>query len=353
MVCPGCGNENRPELKFCTNCGAGLGSDCPSCGQTSQPGERFCGQCGGSLTAPPEPTSAPPTPTATLDQPTSFAGGRYQVKKFLGEGGKKRVYLAHDGDLNRDVALAVIKTEGLDEVSRTRITREAQDMGRLGDHPHILHIHDIGDEDGQPYLVLPVMQSDVEDLVEEAADHRLPLEQAVDIAIQVCRGLEHAHSHGVVHRDLKPGNVSLTAQGTVKICDFGLASATDRSRLTQEGMMVGTVAYMPPEQAMGREVTPQADLYSLGAMLYEMATGRPPFVGDDSVAIIGQHLNTPPVAPTWHNPDVPAGLEALICYRGRPGPGGRRRRGASRGAHTRGRNTVRPRPDVPQGLRRP
>ena len=96
------------------------------------------------------------------------------------------------------------------------------------------------------------------------------------------------------------------------IGDFGLAVAVDRSRLTQAGMMVGTVSYMPPEQAMGGEVTPQSDLYSLGAMLYEMVCGRPPFVGDESVAIIGQHLNTPPVAPTWHRPDCPPGLEALI-----------------------------------------
>ena len=185
-------------------------------------------------------------------------------------------------------------------------------MGRLGDHPHIQPIHDFGDEDGQPYMVQPFMPGDVEGLIQEADDNRLPLEQAINIAVQVCRGLEHAHSNGIVHRDLKPGNVMLTADGTVKIGDFGLASATDRSRLTQEGMMVGTVAYMPPEQAMGGDVTPEADLYSLGAMLYEMVTGRPPFVGDDSVAIIGQHLNTPPMAPTWHNSEVPAGLEVLI-----------------------------------------
>ena len=104
----------------------------------------------------------------------------------------------------------------------------------------------------------------------------------------------------------------LTSDGTAKIGDFGLAVATDRSRLTQEGMMVGTVSYMPPEQAMGGDVTPRSDLYSLGAMLYEMVTGRPPFVGDDSVAIIGQHINTPPVAPTWHNQSCPRPLEALI-----------------------------------------
>src|SRR5204862_910826 len=104
----------------------------------------------------------------------------------------------------------------------------------------------------------------------------------------------------------------LTADGTAKLGDFGLAVALDRSRLTQAGMMVGTVSYMPPEQATGAEVTPRSDLYSLGCMLYELVCGRPPFVGDESVAIIGQHLNTPPVAPTWHRPDCPAGLEALI-----------------------------------------
>ncbi|MCH7626126.1 MAG: serine/threonine protein kinase, partial [Chloroflexi bacterium] len=121
--------------------------------------------------------------------------------------------------------------------------------------------------------------------------------RAISIAVETCRGLDFAHSKGIVHRDLKPGNVWLTSSGMAKIGDFGLAVAIDRSRLAQAGMMVGTVSYMPPEQAMGGETTPKADLYSLGAMLYEMVTGHPPFLGDDSVAIIGQHINTPPVAP--------------------------------------------------------
>jgi hypothetical protein len=245
--------------------------------------------------------------------PTSFANGRYQVRSFLGEGGKKKVYLAHDTTLDRDVAFALIKTEGLDDIGRDRVAREAQAMGRLGAHPHIVSVYDLGDEDGQPYMVTELMGGgDVEGLIEKAPDHRLDLSRTLEIGAQVCEGLEFAHGQKIVHRDLKPGNVWLTADGVAKVGDFGLAVAIDKTRLTQAGMMVGTVNYMPPEQATGGEVTPRSDLYSLGAMLYEMVTDRPPFVGDEAVAIIGQHLNTPPVAPSWHNRDCPPGLESLI-----------------------------------------
>jgi len=225
--------------------------------------------------------------------PTSFGGGRYVVKRFLGEGGKKKVYLAHDTKLDRDIAFALIKTEGLDAAGRTRITHEAMAMGRLGGHPHIVTVLDIGDEGDQPYLVAELMGGgDVEGLIENAESHRLSLERTLRIAEEVCRALEHAHANNIVHRDLKPGNVWLTADGTVKLGDFGLAIALDRSRMTLAGTMVGTVAYMPPEQAMGGNPDSRADLYSLGAMLYEMMTGRPPFLGDDTVSVIGQHLNT-------------------------------------------------------------
>jgi len=290
---------------------------------------------------------SPALPAAAVPPlvPSSFASGRYAVKRFLGEGGKKKVYLAHDTLLDRDVAFALIKTEGLDDIGRDRITREAQAMGRLGTHPHIVSVFDLGTEhplplgegggEGTPYIVTELMGGgDVEELIKKAPEHRPPLERTLEVGIEVCRGLEFAHSHGIVHRDLKPGNVWLTkatgnwqpatgagtaagsplpaAAPVAKLGDFGLAVALDRSRLTQAGMMVGTVSYMPPEQALGGEVTPRSDLYSLGAMLYEMVTGRPPFVGDESVAIITQHLNTAPVSPTWHNPETPPALEALI-----------------------------------------
>ena len=186
-------------------------------------------------------------------------------------------------------------------------------MGRLGDHPNIVTIFDFGDSEGQPYMVAPLLPGgDIEGLIKKAPDHKLPIERSIEIARSVCRGLEFAHAKGIIHRDIKPGNVWMSADGTVKVGDFGLAVAIDMSRLTGAGMMVGTVSYMPPEQAMGGNVTTKADLYSLGAMLYEMVTGRPPFVGDESVAIIGQHINTPPVSPTWHRADLPPSLETLI-----------------------------------------
>jgi serine/threonine protein kinase/tetratricopeptide (TPR) repeat protein/ribosomal protein L40E len=309
MKCPKCQAENPGGSEFCGKCGQSLRAQpaCPRCGHQNPKDNEFCNKCGHRLLKE-TPSIAPSSP-----EPTSFVNGRYPVKKFLGEGGKKKVYLVHDTLLDRDVAFALIKTEKLDDATRARVSREARAMGRLGDHPNIVAIYDMGEHEGQPYIVIPVMPGgDVESLIEQAPEHRLPLEKAIDITKAVCRGLEFAHSKGVIHRDIKPGNIWLGADGTAKIGDFGLALAVDLSRLTQTGMMVGTVTYMPPEQAMGGKVTAKVDLYSLGAMLYEMVTGRPPFVGDDSIAIIGQHINTPPVSPTWHRADLPPALETLI-----------------------------------------
>jgi tetratricopeptide (TPR) repeat protein/archaellum biogenesis ATPase FlaH len=313
MKCPHCQAENREGRKFCSSCGKPLQVTCPSCGAINEPGESYCGECGHALTQAFTKEQISASPSATTAVPASFANGRYQVKKFLGEGGKKKVYLAHDTELDRDVAFALIKTEKLDESARTRIKREAQAMGKLGDHPNIVSIFDIGDQEGQPFIVIPFMAGgDVEGLIKKAPDHKLPVDKSIEITKSVCKGLEFAHAKGIIHRDIKPGNIWLNAEGNAQIGDFGLAVAIDMSRLTQAGMMVGTVSYMPPEQAMGGKVTAKADLYSLGAMLYEMVTGRPPFIGDDSVAIIGQHINTPPVSPTWHRADLPPSLETLI-----------------------------------------
>ncbi|MDP9180990.1 MAG: protein kinase, partial [Chloroflexota bacterium] len=312
MTCSRCGQENREGRRFCAQCGGSLASACPSCGAANEPDERFCGDCGKPLST--GTTAAPAaTPVPSPALPASFADGRYAVKGFLGEGGRKKVYLAHDSKLDRDVAVAVIKTEGLDEAGLSRVKREAQAMGKLGDHPNIVTIHDIGDDGGQPYIVSQYMGGgDLDGMLNRTPDRRLPISRAIQIAQQVQQGLAHAHERGIIHRDLKPGNIWLTQDGTAKIGDFGLAVSLDRSRLTMEGMMVGTVAYMPPEQALGRQPDARSDLYSLGCVTYEMVTGRAPFLGDDPVAIISQHINTAPVAPSWHNPQVPRSLESLI-----------------------------------------
>jgi eukaryotic-like serine/threonine-protein kinase len=282
---------------------------CPACNSAYEAGQRFCANCGKPLTDGSAAATPPPSPVL----PVSFDGGRYVVRGFLGEGGRKRVYLAHDEKLDRDVAVALIKTEGLDEAGLARVQREAQAMGRLGDHPNVVTIHDIGEDNGQPFIVSQYMAGgDLAFALNQRPDHRYPVEVAVRVGEQVCAGLEHAHARGIVHRDLKPGNIWFDSAAVAKIGDFGLAVALDRSRLTMAGMMVGTASYMPPEQAMGGQTTPASDLYALGCVLYEMITGRPPFVGDDTVAVISQHVNTAPVSPTWHAPDCPPGLEALI-----------------------------------------
>ncbi|HEY0633310.1 MAG TPA: protein kinase [Thermoleophilaceae bacterium] len=289
---------------------------CPTCGHDNPAESNFCGQCGAKL---PRDTAAPvagarsgadsPPPEA----PKELSGGRYLISRYLGEGGRKRVYLAHDTLLDRDVAVGIVKTSGLDEEARERVIREAQSMARLGDHPHVVTVHDIGEEDGDPYIVSQFMAGgSLDELLDQASDRRLDLETTLSIADGITQALEYAHERGVVHRDLKPANVFLTENGVAKLGDFGLAFSMDRRRLTQTGVIVGTASYMAPEQALGQHPDAMSDLYSLGALLYEMVTGRPPFVGDDIVSVISQHQRAEPVKPSWHAVDVPPELEELI-----------------------------------------
>jgi tetratricopeptide (TPR) repeat protein len=245
--------------------------------------------------------------------PPTFAGGRYQVKQLLGEGGQKHVVLAHDARLDRDVVISLLKPGGGDLNSNDRLLREGRALGRLGDHPNIVTVYDIGDEAGRPYIVCQYVQGgSVAELLNHSEGRRLPLVQAMQIALQVCHALAHAHRAGIVHRDLKPSNIWLTQEGTVKLGDFGLALRMFSSEISVRGMLVGTAAYISPEQGEGRPAGPASDLYALGIVLYEMLTGRPPFRGDNLVGIIWQHVNTAPVAPSWHNPEVPAQVESLI-----------------------------------------
>jgi serine/threonine protein kinase len=256
--------ENADETTSCGPSGHTLTAGAPylTCNGSKPSGLRRTRGYGVRLQATPAPTSAPPPAAAAI--PTSFAAGRYQVRRCLGEGSKERVYLAHDTRLDRDVAIALIKTTSLDEPDPACLWREAQVIGRLGAHPHIVTVYDIGEEDGQPYFVSEYMEGgSLHDLLERAAHHRLPLAQALSIADHLCQALAHAHQCGIIHGDLRPNHVWLTQDGTAKLGGFGLALSPDRARFTLQGITADTVFYMPPEQIMARRVDARSDLYSL------------------------------------------------------------------------------------------
>jgi serine/threonine protein kinase len=315
MQCASCNHDNEAGRSFCAECGKPLPVNCPACGVRNSPSVKFCGSCGAAVNA--SSASIPATPSQSssrnLARPESFVDGRYQVVRLIGEGSSKTVFLAHDNKIDRDVAFALIKTEGLDASGRERISREARAMGKLGDNPYVVSIYDVGEERGQPYIVSQFMAGgSVDDLLRRSGNHRLFASDAMRIASDVCRALDYAHSRGIIHRDLKPANVWLTGDGTTKLGDFGLAIASDRTRLTAAGMIVGTAAYMPPEQALGKPLDARSDLYSLGAMLYEMVTGQPPFRGDDVLSVIAQHINAAPEAPSKRLVGIAPELDAII-----------------------------------------
>jgi class 3 adenylate cyclase len=256
------------------------------------------------------PAEAPPAEALPADVPNEIAG-RYQVRRFLGQGGRKRVYLSTDTSSGAEVAVALYDTAGVGAAIQARARREADAMRKLGDHAHVVPVLDTGEDDGNPFIVSSYMPGgDVQGLLAAAGGH-LEVERAVEIAADVTRALEHAHARGIVHRDLKPANVWIDDDGRARLGDFGLATTEARSRVSG-GTLVGTVAYLPPEQALGQPSGPSSDLYSLGALLYEMLTGQPPFPGDDAVSIISQHLHADPVPPSRHNPDVPEALDRAV-----------------------------------------
>jgi eukaryotic-like serine/threonine-protein kinase len=299
MECPACGRPNREGARFCDSCGSELAS--PEA-VPAAPADAV--QANGARDTPPGLDSASPP-----DAPDSI-GDRYEVRSFLGRGGRKDVYLARDAELDRDVAVALFDTEGLGEAALARARREMQAMEKLGDHPQLVTVHDTGESDGRPYIVSRYMPGgDVQRLLASSEDGRLAVDRAIAIGIDVCRALEHAHSCGIVHRDLKPANVWLAEDGGARLGDFSLAETAAQG---STGSLVGTVAYLPPERALGRPSGPSSDLYSLGALLYEMVAGQPPFTGGDAVSIIGRHLSADPVAPSRHNPAVPPALDDLI-----------------------------------------
>ncbi|MGH2452747.1 MAG: protein kinase domain-containing protein, partial [bacterium] len=229
---------------------------------------------------------------------------RYRIEEKLGEGGMGVVYKAHDTVLDRSVAIKILSPREVGD-GAARLVREARSVARL-DHPHIVAVYDAGEVEGHPFIVMQLVSG------KSLRDTTVTVDQAVVFARQICQALDHAHSRGVIHRDIKPDNIMVTDGGIVKMMDFGLARSEGRTRLTQTGMIVGTVAYMAPELVLRGEADGRSDLYSLGCVLYEVITGRPPFTGDDPISIISQHLQVPPVAPRWYNAAVSPELEGVL-----------------------------------------
>ena len=240
---------------------------------------------------------------------------RYRIERPLGQGGMATVYLAHDEDLDRPIALKILADNlAGDATFRDRFEREARLAARLS-HPNVVRVFDVGESDGRPFIVMEYVEGDT--LADELVRHGpLPPARAVELALQICSGLEAAHASGLVHRDVKPRNLLLRPDGVLKIADFGIARAAESTRVTEIGTILGTAAYLAPEQAQGLEATPAADLYSVGAVLYELLTGQVPYTATSLVELTAKQQAGPP-APIA---GAPALLELAVIHCLEPDP---------------------------------
>jgi predicted ATPase len=256
-----------------------------------------------------------PAPPGNLFVPGQVLAGRYRIDERIGQGGMGVVFRATDLQETRTVAIKALFVPGGMPAEVHRFQREFRALARL-QHPHVVSVHDYGHGEGVPYYVMEYVAGvDIHRLCQMLGG-RLPVDLTVTLLGQLCSALAYVHGQGIVHRDIKPSNVMVMDRETaprVKLMDFGLVQLSDGSmHLTQSGSLLGTVLYMAPEQAQGLPVDRRADLYALGAVLYELLTGQAPFTGETPVAIIMQHITQVPVPPRQLRPDVPPALEAAI-----------------------------------------
>ena len=241
----------------------------------------------------------------------SVLGNRYQVEARIGAGGMAEVYRGFDPILNRTVAVKVLLPQFARDTSFVqRFRREAQAAARLN-QPNIVGVYDTGADDGTQYIVMEFVEGRTLGEFMETGRRPTPV-QSAEIAQKICGALSAAHAVGVIHRDIKPGNVMVTREGTVKVMDFGIARVLGPETAPQTSAVLGTASYLSPEQAQGSPVDARTDIYSLGVVLYEMLTGRPPFMGDTPVAVAYKQVNETPVVPSQLNSDVPPRLDAVV-----------------------------------------
>jgi beta-lactam-binding protein with PASTA domain len=244
-------------------------------------------------------------------------GERYEIGGVLGRGGMAEVHRGRDLRLGREVAVKVLRQDlARDPSFQVRFRREAQAAASLN-HPAIVAVYDTGEDrtstGATPYIVMEYVEGDtLRDVLRR--EGVLPPERAMSLAADICGALDFSHRNGIVHRDVKPGNVMITPQGTVKVMDFGIARAVSDSAatMTSTAAVIGTAQYLSPEQARGEGVDARSDVYSVGCLLYELVTGAPPFTGDSPVAVAYQHVREDPRLPSSINPRVPAELDAIL-----------------------------------------
>ncbi|HET7049439.1 MAG TPA: serine/threonine-protein kinase [Solirubrobacteraceae bacterium] len=246
--------------------------------------------------------------------PSRVGGGRYEFERLIGEGRHKRVYLAIDRHAGREVGLALVKAQAFDDLGEARVWREFDAIARLSGHANTVAFYDSGEDSyGRPYLVTEhAGGGDLSDRIVEAQDHPIALGEVLRIAADVASALDHVHGCGIVHRDVKPENLWITAGGDIKLGDFGLSLAGGECQPGAGESVEGTAAYIAPEQALGAPADERSDLYSLGAMLYELLCAQPPFVSDDADATLMAHLHSLPDAPAGRRADVPPALDELV-----------------------------------------
>ena len=236
---------------------------------------------------------------------------RYQIIKSIGEGGMANVYLAYDTILDRNVAVKVLRGDlANDEKFVRRFQREALSASSLS-NPNIVEVYDVGEDNGEYYIVMEYVESKhLKALLKKRG--KLTVPEVIDIALQITNGLSVAHDSYIIHRDIKPQNILILENGLIKITDFGIAVAMNATQLTQTNSVMGSVHYLPPEQASGKGATLQSDIYSIGILMYELLTGKLPFRGDNAVEIALKHLKEPMPSIRDELPDIPQSVENII-----------------------------------------
>lgn len=249
-------------------------------------------------------------------------GGRYQIIERIGGGGMALVYKAHDVLLNRNVAIKVLRQQFVnDEEFIRRFRREAQSAASLS-HPNVVSVYDVGQEDDIHYIVMEYVEGqNLNEIIKERAP--LQVDEAIRIASQIADALDHAHHNQIIHRDIKPHNILIGRNGRVKVTDFGIARAVTSTTITQTGSVVGSVHYFSPEHAKGVATGEKSDLYSLGIVLYQMLTGRLPFLGESPISVALKHLQEHFEEPRSVNPMIPQSVENIIIKSMRKNPGER------------------------------